>query len=138
MFFFFYFQIRTFTSQEICADDTLLNFYLKSNETGDYIINDDLDIKRHALVTLLHTFLSRAMNPSLFILNNTIVGRSSNEVADIIQKYRPNEDTNEAVAQLILFSRSNVGYRDLFDHHYKRMECRAGNNNRWNIIQTDQ
>lgn len=123
--------------QELCADDTRLNFYLKSNETGDYVINDQLDIKRHALATFLHTALSRAMNPSLFILNNTIVGRSSNEVADIIERHRPYED-GEAIAQLILFSRSDVDYRDLFDHPYKRIECRATNNNRWNIIQTDR
>lgn len=126
------FQLRNFTRQELCADDTRLNFYLKSNETGDYVINDNLDIKRCDLVTLLHITLSRSMNPSLFILNNSIVGRGSNDVAEIIEKYRPYED-NEATAQLILFSRSDVDYRALFDHPHTRIECRAGN-----IVQTNQ
>lgn len=122
--------------QELCADDTRLNFYLKSNETGDYVITDYLDIKRCDLVTLLHITLSRSMNPSLFILNNTIVGRSSDDVAEIIAKYRPHED-DEATAQLILFSRSDVDYSVVFNRAYKRIECRAGNHNRWNIIPTN-
>lgn len=128
-------QLRRFTMQELCADDTRLHFYLKSIENNDYFINDRLGVKRHALATLFHTSLSRSLNPSLFILNNTIIDRDANEVAEIIAKYRPHQ-ANEPVAQLILFSRSDDGFRGLFKNHYKRIECRA-NHNQVNIIETN-
>lgn len=77
-------------------------------------VSDVLDINRSVYGAVFHACLSRMFNPSLIMLNNTIIGRTADEVAKILNMLLHDDDDENHAKQMILICRSNDGYRGVF------------------------
>lgn len=108
---------------------TGLTFVSKSNDNDDVIITSDLfDVQINRFCLLFHLMLSTAVNPSMCILNNTIIGHPVDHLQKIIQRFQlvsrfdePNQELSSR--QVIVVSQVSNGYDTLFKQSWKQIWC---------------
>lgn len=114
-------KYQRFSMEKLCAASTGLRFIMKSSHSDEIINSDLLDVNSNRYSLLFHLVLSVKMNPSLIILNNTILGVPTDELQEIIHRFRKcNElqdlfdDTHDKYRQVIVVDRSERSYRTRF------------------------
>lgn len=111
--------------EKLCAASTGLRFIMKSSQSDEIFNSDLLDVNSNRYSLLFHLALSVKMNPSLIILNNTIIGVPTDELQKIIywfQTYNgfPDlfDDKQAKYRQVIVVDRSERSYRTLFKYDF--------------------
>lgn len=116
--------------KELCDCTTGLSFVCKINNNNNnefFITSDLLDVKSNRFNLLLQIALSVIKNPSLIILNNSIIGHPVDSLLEIIQRFQVTDDLffgpQIASRQVIVVEHSLGCYSSLFMHNYKRIAC---------------
>lgn len=111
--------------------DMGLTFVGKTRGNNDTIITSDLlTVKSHRFYLLLHLVLSVWKNPSVIILNSSIVGHPNESLREIIGSFHKVSEIDEAMGpkpdfacrQVIVVGRS-PDCRELFQHEFKLIQC---------------
>lgn len=108
-----------------------MGFVIKNSETGEMIAPTDLfDMQCHRFGLLFHLALSITMNPSLVILNHTIIGHPRNSLKNIIQRFQTIYEADDLIderafkkRQLIVVSRKQNDYDGILVRGFKRFTC---------------
>lgn len=128
-------QFNRFSIKNLCDCTTGLSFISKKG--NDIITSDLLRVKSRRLCLLLHLVLSVRMNPSVIILNNTIVGHPVDSLQKIIQRFQLVPEYNDgirasdrqATRQVIVVARSPGCYhRKLLEQDHKNIQCEMVDN----------
>lgn len=115
--------------------DVCLTFVGKIRDNNETIVTSDLlTVKSHRFYLLLHMTLSIWKNPSVVILNNSIIGHPVESLRKIVQMFQLVSEFDDLVTepqfasrQIIVVTHSS-NYRDLFEHSYKLIECKMQRN----------
>lgn len=122
-----------FDEETLCDMGTGLGFVLKTNRNSTVIKTDTLDVKAQRYSRLFHLILSIKANPSVLILNNTIVGLPISELKEIIERFqlhRRSDGQAQQSRQVIMVGRQNDAYVGLFrERQYKRLCFSSSNEN---------
>lgn len=130
--YFFYIQtnysfqkFQHFPMETLCDFGTGLGFVAKSNQSEAIIKSDTLDVKSHHFSRIVQSILSIKLNPSLLILNNTIVGLPIDDLRKIVVCFQLDgyDAPLNRSRQLIVVTRPSNAYPGLFAHSFKRIWC---------------
>lgn len=111
--------------KKICDNITGLSFICKTNNNVDFLKSDKLDLKCNSYSFLMHLALSISVNPSLMILNNTILGLPADELKKLIYWFMPfgqlqnvlnNRDSK--MRQVIVIDRLTNNYRPILEEKW--------------------
>lgn len=115
--------------KQLCDIGTGLSFVSKTignNEILDMTTSDILDMNSGFL---FHLALTVSMNPSLIILNNTIIGQPVDNLRNVLERFqvlteleRRSEQKCKS-RQLIVVNRSSSSYDGLFKQGHQRHIC---------------
>ncbi|XP_031621618.1 uncharacterized protein LOC116339725 [Contarinia nasturtii] len=127
--------------KKLCDKCTGLSFVTKTKGTNNVIAPSDLfDVKCHRFGLLFHLALSITTNPSLTILNRSIIGHPRDSLQNIIQRFLVEHDYEDVdngdnvldkkmlemilnARQLIVVSRKQNDYDSILVQGFKRFTC---------------